>query len=377
MFARFFRHDGNAFSFLFATQDIHSYDYTKRWAKVGNFTLILPYDKTYVKKLLFNDFIEYDGDWLFIEDINYDNQKITLSGHDCKQLVYLRISALGSLSEQFDGTTGTTAQCIEYFLNKNMISPVDSVRELPLHFESGATGLNDDGYMTKLENVGDIVEKLCNSAGIGYEVKGNLSHDYFTFQLKNTVDKSRNQSERARVIFSAERQNVTSISFEHDETNLYNAITAQGAGTIEVVYRDKDNNPLIPPEPSDSNYQNKLNEYQAKIPQGIARRECTLEVNVNSIGEIRKAALLAAEDNISTHTYNLGTFSGDYATKFSLGDIVSVKDDATANYFSDVITEVHMNLNAENRNIQITLGRQKPKLLNKIVKNMLNGIGKG
>lgn len=354
MFARFFRHDGNAFSFLFATQDINSYDYTKRWAKVGNFTLTLPYDKTYVKKLLMNDFIEYDGDWLFIEDINYNNQNIILSGHDCKQLVYLRISALGSLSEQFDGKTGTTAQCIEYFLDKNMISPVDSVRELPIHFKSGAVGLADDGYMTKLENVGDIVEKLCNSAGIGYEVKGNLSHDYFTFQLKNTVDKSRNQSENTRVIFSAERQNVTSISFEHDETNLYNAITAQGAGTIEVVYRDNNN-----------------------IPQGIARRECALEVNVNSVSEIRKAALLAAEDNIDTHTYNLGTFSGDYGTKFSLGDIVSVKDEATANYFSDVITEVHMNRNAENQNIQITLGRQKPKLLNKIVKNMLNGIGKG
>lgn len=377
MFARFFRHDGNAFSFLFATQDIHSYDYTKRWAKVGNFTLTLPYDKTYVKKLLMNDFIEYDGDWLFIENISYDNRNIILSGHDCKQLVYLRISALGSFSEQFDGTTGTTAQCIEYFLNKNMISPADSVRKLPIHFESGAVGLADDGYMTKLENVGDIVEKLCNSAGIGYEVKGNLSHDYFTFQLKNTVDKSKNQSERARVIFSAERQNVTSISFEHDETNLYNAITAQGAGTLEVAYRDKDNNPLIPPEPSDPNYQDKLNEYQAKIPQGIARRECALEVNVNSIGKIRKAALLAAEDNIDTHTYNLGTFSGDYGTKFSLGDIVSVKDDATGNYFSDVITEVHFSMNAESQHIEIALGRQKPKLLNKIVKNMLNGIGKG
>lgn len=354
MFARFFRHDGNSFHFLFATQDINSYDYTKRWAKVGDFTLILPYDKMYVKKLLLNDFIEYDGDWLFIENISYDTKTVTLSGHDCKQLLYLRISVLGSLSDQFDGTTGTTAQCIKYFLDKNMISPVDSVRELPIHFESGAVGLTDDGYMTKLENVGDIVEKLCNSAGIGYEVKGNLSHNYFTFKLKNTVDKSRNQSENTRVIFSAERQNVTSISFEHDETNFYNAVTAQGAGTLEVVYRDNNN-----------------------IPQGIARRECTLDVNVNSVSEIKKAALLAAEDNIDVHAYSLKVPVGNYRTKFSLGDIVSVKDDATANYFSDVITEVHMNLSAGSQNIEITLGRQKPKLLNKIVKNMLNGIGKG
>ena len=80
--------------------------------------MILPYQKEYIRKLLLNDFIEYDGEWLFIENIQYDMQKIVISGHDCKQLIYLRISVLGSLSEQFDGTTGTTAQCIKYFLDK-------------------------------------------------------------------------------------------------------------------------------------------------------------------------------------------------------------------------------------------------------------------
>ena len=354
MFARFFRHDGTNFNLLFATQEIIAYDYTKRWTKAGDFTLTLPYQKECIRKLLLNDFIEYDGEWLFIENIRYDMQKIVISGHDCKQLIYLRVSALGSLSDQFDGTTGTTAQCIEYFLNRNIISPADSERKIPLAFNANnVTGLSNDGYMTKLENIGDIVEKLCNAAGIGYDVKANLSHNRFDFTLKNTVNKSYNQSENTRVIFAAERQNVTTIEFEHDENNLYNAINATGAGTIEVVYRDN------------------------SIPQGISRRECTVDVNVNSVSEIRKTALYAVEDNIDTKTYNLRVPAKDYNTKFSLGDIVSIRDDALYNYFSAVITEVHMNMSAGSHTVEITLGHQKPKLLNKIVKNMLNGVKKG
>ena len=354
MFFRFFRHDGTNFNLLFATEKITSYEYTKRWTKAGDFTLILPYQKEYIRKLLLNDFIEYDGEWLFIENIQYDMQKIVISGHDCKQLIYLRISVLGSLSEQFDGTTGTTAQCIKYFLDKNIISPADSERTIPLAFNANnVTGISSDGYMTKLENIGDIVEKLCNTAGIGYDVKANLSHDRFDFTLKNTVDKSKNQSENTRVIFSAERQNVTAIEFEHDETNLYNAITATGAGTVEVVYRDNN------------------------IPQCFARRECTLDVNVNSVSEIRKAALFAAEDNIDTQTYTLRVPAKDYKNKFSLGDIVSIKDDALNNYFSAVITETHTSMSSNSHTVEITLGHQKPKLLNKIVKNMLNGVKKG
>lgn len=355
MFARFFRHNGNAFSLLFATRDIVSYDYTKRWSKVGDFTLVLPYDKTYIHKLLLNDFIEYGGDWLFIENISYDTSTVTLFGHDVKQLLYLRISELGSLSDQFDGILGTTAQCIKYFLDKNIISPTDSVRELPVCWKNGAVGLTNDGYMTKLENVGDIVEKLCNSAGLGYTVSGNLTHNSFDFQLLNSVDKSKNQSQNVRVIFSAERQNLIAAKFEHDETNLYNAITARGADTIEVVYRDNSN-----------------------IPASFSRRECTLDVTVNSVSEIRKAALLAAEDNVDTHTYNLKVPVNDYNNgKFSLGDIVSVHDTAINNYFSAVITEIHINKNATADTVDIILGKQKPKLLNKITHNLIYNIRKG
>ena len=354
MFARFYRHDGNNFIFISAIQDIISYNYTKRWVKSGDFTLVLPYDPALLKKIKMNDFIEYGDDWLFIENIRYDMQTISLSGHDAKQLLYLRISALGSLSDQFDGITGTTAECIRYFLDKNIISPVDSVRELPVFWKNGAVGLNDDGYMTKLENIGDIVEKICSNAGIGYELKGSLTRNRFDFQLKNTVDKSKGQSQNTRVIFAAERQNLISIEFEHDETNLYNAITAQGAGTLEVVYRDNRN-----------------------IPASLSRRECTLDVTVNSISEISKAALLAAEENIDTHTYTLSVPANDYGTRFSLGDIVSVRDDALNNYFSAVITEVHINQSATAYSVDITLGKQKPKLLNKITHNMLYGIKKG
>lgn len=360
MFAKFYASpDGeksNNELFLFATENLLSFDYTKYRSKAGEFTLELPFDKDMLRKLSIGEIIEYKNNWLIIESLSYDYKRISLGGHDLGIVLSYRVSTFISGGQEpgaegYDVVSGTTAQCIEHFLDNNLISPADSERAVPVTFSAnGVQGLYNDSYMARLENVADIVTNLCDDAGSnGIGFKADLSGGKIRISLTKYTDKSADQSENPRVIFAAERGNVTGIRFEHGVTNLFNAVYATGAGVTEVVYRDNSN-----------------------IPQGLARRECATDVSVENFTDIPDYALKAVESNVETHSYELNVPSKDYGTLYELGDKVTIEEKELGNRYTVIITEVRFSQSAGGERVTITLGRQKPKLLNTIINNTMN-----
>lgn len=363
MFAKFFdtpTDRGLQQFFIFATDSILSYRYTERWTNTGSFTVTLPFNAKMLQKIRINQIINIEDDWLLIQEIQYDGRIITISGTDCKGLLGLRISVFGETqvagADGYDVVSGTTKECVRHYLDRNLISPTDSERAMPIDFSNAASvpdGLTNDSYMARLEDLSDIVGKLCDNAGLGYTIKGykNYESDYvLRFTLLAGTDRSAQQNARPRVIFSPAWGNVLELSFDHDVGNLYNAIYATGANTTQPIYRS------------------------SSIPTGLSRRECSVEVSADTVDELEMFALYQVQDNTESHTYTLSAAaSSGYGTKYFLGDIVSVKDDYTGNVFSDVITEVEKSVSNNARSIVLTLGRQKPKLLNRIIQNMING----
>lgn len=314
----------------------------------------LVYDKAVLKNLAVGEIIEYDGSWLIIEGLSYDYKQIRLSGHDLGIVLSMRVStynpdAQESGTQGYDVVQGTTAQCIEHYIDNNLINPANSERAVPMSFDAnGVHGEANDHYMARLENVSDIVTALCDDAGIGYVA--DLYGGLIRIRLKASTDKSITQSARAWVIFAAERGNVTGISFEHDSSNFLNAVYATGAEVTEVVYRSL-----------------------AVVPEGLERYECAVDLSINSVDDIRDYALKAVESNTVTHAYQLSVPAGDYGVKYQLGDKVTVEETELGNRYTAVITEVKFSQGAGHKSIAITLGRQKPKLLNTIVNNIMSG----
>ncbi len=68
MFAKFFNIPTltSAFDsdFLLATDRIISYDYTKRFSKVGDFSMVLPFDREVLQAVKINGTVYFDKDWL-------------------------------------------------------------------------------------------------------------------------------------------------------------------------------------------------------------------------------------------------------------------------------------------------------------------------
>ena len=163
MFARFYNSpDGikiNADLFIFATENLVSLEFTRCWSRAGEFTMVLPFDTDILRKLAVGEIIDYGGNWFMIESLSYDYKRITLSGHDLGIVLSYRVSAYIPDAQEpgtqgYDTVRGTTAQCIEHYINNNFIAPADSERAVPMSFSSQpGAGVYNDRYMARLENI--------------------------------------------------------------------------------------------------------------------------------------------------------------------------------------------------------------------------------
>ncbi len=334
--------------FLFATDRIVSYEYTKRWTKTGDFTLVFPFDKEILQALKLNGTIYLDGDWLFIQNVSYNGRQITVTGKDCKALLETRIAIPNNTGfVGYSSVSGTTAHCIEYYLDLNCIDPEDTNRKLPLVFEGGTTGLLSDSYMARFEYISDIVTAMCENAGIGYDIRGNIASSGFKFYLKKGVDRSFNQDVNARVIFSSHWRNIVAQSFEHGCNNLLNAVYATDNADYSKLVTTSAN--------------------------GISRRECNVSVGIsNTDSWFEKYALNEVKDNVATESFDIAVPFQNYGTDYSLGDIVTVKDDFAGGFYNRTVNEVTKSYSQGQRSISLVLGIPKQKPVQKLVNNLIN-----
>lgn len=352
-------------AFQFAAADAVSYEYDEKWDNRGSFSLALPFSKARLSALTMNsvlcisdDFFHSD-DWHIVENVFYEGKRIILTGHDSKGLLHLRqtVPPASSPVEGFDAVEGTTAECAQALLKHNCVANNDysvrTQRQLPITFGTCAAGLTEDSYMTAYEDLGEAVHNLCYNAGLGYSLKGT-SGTGFSFRTLAGTDRSIAQSDRGRVIFSVAQKDVLSLGFEHSVDNLLNVMyTKDSNDVVQTVYRDTET-------------------------AGFARRECSISVPVSSTTEadaFRMYALNAVEDNIETHSYELtASAASGYGSRYFLGDTVTVKDDFTGSFWNGVITGVEKSFSAGQRSLSLTIGKPKQKLLDRIIKNLKNGV---
>ena len=349
---------------LFVTDKIIRYEYTKRFTKVGRFEMVLPFDKVFISVLELNGTIYYDGDWLWIQSIQYDGKTITLSGMDMKGLLETRVSLYADQhiegGQGYDIATGTTKACIKHYLDGNAVSPSNVKRILPIYADAngaviaGTDGLSSDSYMARLEVLSDIIAKLCENAGIGYDVSGRLSGWGFQVSTMEGANRSHDQDTVPRVIFSVKHRNVRSLVCEHGVSDLYNSVYAVDSNEIvKMVNRD------------------------STQAARVLRRECTVTVGTSSTGDdadyFDKYVLREVADNVESHSFTIEPTVSGYGTDYTLGDYVTILDDFTGNLYKRQITEVTKAYSAGQQSLSLVFGTPKQKPLQKLVNSFISG----
>ena len=333
--------------FLLSTSKFVSYEYTRKWVGTGNFTLVLPMLKDFLK-IVENCILCIDGDWLFVNNIKRDEKQIEISGTDLNGFLDLRITAFGktqaSGADGYDVVKGTTGECINHYINNNAVNPEDANRKIPrLVIGQTAKGKDSDSYMARLKMLSEVVGNLCLNATIGYEIVADLDNNRFVFNTLTGTDRSIEQSDNNYVILSQKRNNLYSATYERGNEDLLNAIYATGADVTQTVYRD------------------------STAPTGILRRECAVDVSVESVSDIKDYALNAVSGNIANNSYELDVAAvEDFGKVYKLGDYITVKDAVTGNTWTAQIVEATKTYSATEKKIKLTLGDAKTKLLNKI-----------
>ena len=331
--------------------DVESFKYTRRAYDIGSFEMIIPTHADeagciqpdrmlIVGEKLGQTYIASDptkrivrGTFLYVTDIEKKDDKITVTGYDLKYLFALRVT-LFPKEEQDKGTygyyvtSGTTFSCISDIVNYNIVNATDSDRQIygmfgitmpvnQINADPPLTGIQDDRYMTRLEPVSTAIFNLLKNCKTHfYDMR--LIIDDNAEDGDNYNPHMESSEDKPTIIIDESRYNIKSYT-RKDGTSAYkNAIYAVvGSGddvTIKCVKRPDD------------------------TASGVKRKEVVLDVDTDSVAEIDRYALKAAEEYVISDDFEIEPLFMDDETEPELAQKVSIRIDGVE--YETVITEI-------------------------------------
>lgn len=355
--------------------DVTSFKYTRRAYDIGSFEMTIPThaDETdciqpdrmlIVGEKIKQTYIDGDptkrivvGTFLYVTDVEKKDDTITVTGYDLKYLLALRVT-LFPAEEQDKGTygyyvtSGSTFSCISDIINYNIVNATDSDRKIygmfgitmpvnQVNAEPPLTGIQDDRYMTRLEPVSTAIFNLLKNCKTHFYdmrliIDDNAEDgDSYNPHMESSEDKP-------TIIIDESRYNIKSYT-RKDGTSAYkNAIYAVvGSGdavTVKCVKRPDD------------------------TASGIKRKEVVLDVDTDSVSEIDRYALKAAEEYVISDDFEIEPLFMDDGDEPELAQKVSIRIDGVE--YETVITEITDEY-ANGRHTQsYVCGDKKLKVLN-------------
>lgn len=355
--------------------DVESFKYTRRAYDIGSFEMTIPTHADeagciqpdrmlIVGEKLSQTYIASDptkrivrGTFLYVTDIEKKDDKITVTGYDLKYLFALRVT-LFPKEEQDKGTygyyvtSGTTFSCISDIINYNIVNATDSDRKIygmfgitmpvdQINAEPPLTGIQDDRYMTRLEPVSTAIFNLLKNCKTHfYDMR--LIIDDNAEDGDNYNPHMESSEDKPTIIIDESRYNIKSYA-RKDGTSAYkNAIYAVvGSGdavTVKCVKRPDD------------------------TASGVKRKEVVLDVDTDSVAEIDRYALKAAEEYVISDDFEIEPLFMDDEDEPELAQKVSIRIDGIE--YNTVITEITDEYANGKHSQSYVCGDKKLKVLN-------------
>jgi hypothetical protein len=355
--------------------DVESFKYTRRAYDIGSFEMTIPTHSDeagciqpdrmlIVGEKLGQTYIASDptkrivrGTFLYITDIEKKDDKITVTGYDLKYLFALRVT-LFPKEEQDKGTygyyvtSGTTFSCISDIINYNIVNATDSDRQIygmfgitmpvnQINADPPLTGIQDDRYMTRLEPVSTAIFNLLKNCKTHfYDMR--LIIDDNAEDGDNYNPHMESSEDKPTIIIDESRYNIKSYT-RKDGTSAYkNAIYAvAGSGddvTVKCVKRPDD------------------------TASGVKRKEVVLDVDTDSVAEIDRYALKAAEEYVVSDDFEIEPLFMDDEAEPELAQKVSIRIDGVE--YETVITEITDEYANSKHTQSYVCGDKKLKVLN-------------
>lgn len=210
-----------------------SFIWTPRYQTAGDFELLAPANAETVDLLQRDNLIMREDDpshAMFIEQVKITTDEeaghaILVKGRDLKSILYRRIIWKQTV------LNGTLAEGITTILNENVVEPEDDTRRVD-GFTVGDLSVGSDDLTVQYtcDNLGDTIDALCASYGVGYDVTIDLATHAMTFNLFKGEDRSYDQTENPYVVFSPEYENLVETTYQESMKKFYNVANVGGEG---------------------------------------------------------------------------------------------------------------------------------------------------
>ena len=259
----------------------------------------------------------------------------------------------------------TVEVAMRTMLTNNCITAIDTDRDIPnLSLGTLNNYIDSVDYQTSYKNLADEIESLSNTNNLGYRVKFDTTNKKLVFETYEGLNRSVNQSDNARCIFSKEFENILEQEYTDSLNNYKNLclIGGMGEGVARKLVTIGDSNGLDRFEVF--NDQKSLsNETDGVVMNDIDYNNLLVEKGNGTLATTLNTLTFDSKINKNS---NLG-----YKTNWDLGDIVTVVNKPW-NITKDVrISEIEEVYEQDGLSINVTFGSSIPTLITKI-KQMIN-----
>lgn len=338
--------------------DIVSYTYHKKFYDVGSFEIVIARKVKNTKYLDIGQILLADGqDWLIINNIIKDYERITISGTDLKGLLANRIALYSDTqyvgTNGYDVAAGTTDECVKYYVSKNLGENAEENRRIPRFIcaENNNNGIEKDSYMARFDIISELVTAMCKNADIGYEVTIDKSSSNIIFDTVNPTNHSISQNENEWIVFDTDRKNIMSIQHEYGNSELKNIMYATTNSDVTMA--------ICTTDPQ---------------PPAWQRKEINVAVSTDTVADIELYAKREAENYLETNSFSAEISGTSYGERYKLGDFVTVRSKEFGVTLDTQLLEVEKICTDTENKVNFTFGEKKPKLLNKIIRRLQNDI---
>lgn len=215
----------------------------------------------------------------------------------------------GNMQNVFNGQVENYIRNLILF---NFISPTQTVRKI------------DNFQMTDVKNfpetidttynfvpVGEEVLKTCKTYKLGCEI--NYEHGIFYFNLYKGLDRSIEQSENSRIVFSPMNENIVSSKYSVDASNVKNSVVPYDS---KIETQDKYNSSTF--NRADNILGNK---------SGLRRDE--MLVDIQDVVDLTSLLKTSIAENKEKIVFEGEVFSENYVygKDYNLGDVVTVQNE--------------------------------------------------
>lgn len=326
-----------------AIEKITTMRWTRRWHTAGAFELEMPYDKTIFDELKCENLIRHGNEAGIIEYVRLSTDESGenivcggrfLLGYTARRLV------LGTVSVAAPAETVMTQ-----LVTDGMTDGARAFAGLAVATSQGR-GTEMDYQATNANLLAEL-ESISMLSGLGVTIDTDGSG--MTFKALQGVDRTAEQSENSRAIFSAEFENVLTQEYDIDTGD---------SGTVAIVASDKDG----------------LTE-TVGTATGRLRREIYVaasgldkDESGNALTEAQKRALMQQQGKTALANAPISeSFTAEvnphgnlkYKTHYDLGDIITVSSKRWGVQVDARITEITEVYGADGETLELTLGYQE------------------